>query len=766
MIKSKKIRTMGYVVLALVFSTFIAANTYGQTATLRGHIYDESTGEAIPFCNLLLTQNGARTVTDLDGFFIFSDVPIGSYTLQADFFGYDTITSEVTLQANQVKYLKLFIPASAIQLQTINVSGSLEQRRNEVNVSRITITPKQIKALPSTGGEADIAQYLMVLPGVISTGDQGGQIYIRGGSPVQNKILLDGMTIYNPFHSIGLFSVFETEAIKSAEVLSGAFGAEYGGRISAVVDLKTREGDKTRFGGLVSASPFQVKGLLEGPITPFNPEGRGSSSFLISGKHSYLDKTSPVLYDYATEDSLGLPYSYTDIYGKMSFLSGDGSKVDFFGFSFTDGVDLDQLAKLDWQSGGGGMNFKLIPGSSNLIISGTLAYSKYDIELREQDNAPRKNSIGGFNALFDFQSFGKNSTFNYGFELNGVSTSLEFSNPAQVTIEQNENTTEIAGYVALRQKAGALIIEPGLRAQFYASLGDFSLEPRLALKSNFSDHVRLKFAAGRYSQNLISTVNETDVVNLFVGFLSGPEETLYKPGTQTPTKDKLQKSWHMLGGVEFELGKGWEVNTEGYYKGFTQLISVNRNKLSESDPDFSTETGDAYGLDVTLSRQTQKILMWATYSLGYVNRDDGFQEYPTHFERRHNINFLINYTMGRTWELGVRWNYGAGFPFTLTQGFYGQQDVIGGIDSDVLTDNPDLDIIYSGDRNSGQLPDYNRVDMSLKKTFEFTRHMRLELVASVTNVFNRDNIFYFDRTTYSRVDQLPILPSLAATMHF
>ena len=196
MIKSQKIRTMGYVVLALVFSTFFAANTFGQTATLRGHIYDEATGEAIPFCNVLLTESGSRAVTDLDGFFIFSDIPIGSYTVQADFFGYDTLTAEVvTLQANQVKYLKLFIAASAIQLQTINVSGSLEQRRNEVNVSRITITPKQIKALPSTGGEADIAQYLMVLPGVISTGDQGGQIYIRGGSPVQNKILLDGVAL-------------------------------------------------------------------------------------------------------------------------------------------------------------------------------------------------------------------------------------------------------------------------------------------------------------------------------------------------------------------------------------------------------------------------------------------------------------------------------------------------------------------------------------------------------------------------------------------
>lgn len=746
--------------------TFFVLSAESQTASVRGHIYDQETGEAVPFCNVFLLGTDIRTVTDLDGFFVISDIPVGSYTVQAAFIGYDTISSEVTLVAQQIKYLKLMMATGSIQLQTISVSASMEQRRNEVNVSRITVTPKQIKALPATGGEADIAQYLMVLPGVISTGDQGGQIYIRGGAPVQNKIMLDGMTIYNPFHSIGLFSVFETEAIKSAEVLSGAFGAEHGGRISAVVDVKTREGDKTRFGGLMSASPFQVKGLLEGPITPFNPDRKSSSSFLIAGKHSYLDKTSPIFYEYATDDSLGLPYSYTDIYGKMSFLSGDGSKVDFFGFSFTDGVNLPELARLDWKSGGGGLNFKLIPNSSNLIISGTLAYSSYDISLVEQDNAPRKNSINGFNALFDFQSFGRNSTFNYGFELNGIATSLEFRNFVGVTLDQSQNSTELGGYASWRQKTDVLIIEPGIRAQFYASLGDFSIEPRIALKSNFSDHVRIKFAAGRYSQNLISTVNENDVVNLFVGFLTGPEERLFEPGTQNETRDKLQKAWHMLAGVEFELGKGWEVNTEGYYKGFTQLISVNRNKLSQQDPDFATETGNAYGVDFTLSRQTQKIFMWATYSLGFVNRDDGEQKYPTHFERRHNVNFLINYSLGDTWELGFRWNYGAGFPFTLTQGFYGQQDILGGIDSDVLTENPDLGIIYSDQRNSGQLPDFHRLDMSLKKTFEFTRHFKLELMASVTNVYNRDNIFYFDRVSYSRVDQLPILPALTATVHF
>lgn len=760
------IRTLVPFVFVTFISTFLATEVFGQNGTLRGHIYNESTGEAVSFGNVILSGTDIHTITDLDGFFIFSEIPAGTYDLKAVFYGYDTLTTSVTLQADQVKYLKLFMTESSIQLQTINVSASLEQRRNEVNVSRITVTPKQIKALPSTGGEADIAQYLMVLPGVISTGDQGGQIYIRGGSPVQNKVLLDGMTIYNPFHSIGFFSVFETEAIKSAEVLSGAFSAEYGGRISAVVDLKTREGDKTRFGGLVSASPFQIKGLLEGPITPFNPERKGSSSFLVTGKHSILDKTSPVLYDYATKDSLGLPYTYTDIYGKMSFLSGEGSKVDFFGFSFTDGVQLEDIAKLDWVSGGGGLNFKLIPGSSNMIISGTLAYSKYDINLQEADDAPRKNSIGGFNALFDFQSFGKNSTLNYGFELNGIATSLAFRNFVGITFEQNENTTELAGYVSYRQKTGALIIEPGLRAQFYASLGDFSIEPRLAIKSNFSDKFRIKFAAGKYSQNLISTVNERDIVNLFVGFLSGPEEQLYEPGTQNPTKDKLQKAWHMLGGFEVEVGKGYEVNVEGYYKGFSQLIGVNRNKLSEEDPDFSTETGNAYGVDFSVSRQTQKMLIWATYSLGFVNRDDGQQVYPTHFERRHNINLLLSYTLGRSWEVGFRWNYGSGFPFTLTQGFYGQYDLLNGIDSDVLTDNPDLGIIYSEKRNSGHLPDYNRVDMSLKKTIEFNKNLKLELLASVTNVTDRSNIFYFDRVSYTRVDQLPIIPSLTATVDF
>jgi len=752
--------------LCLLLFSFILVDAQAQVSTLRGNIYNENTGEVVSFGSITLKGTDLHALTDLDGFFNFSEVPVGTYDIEATFIGYDTLLTSVTLEAGQVKYLKLYMKEAAIELKTINVSASLEQRRNEVNFSKITVTPKQIKALPSAGGEPDIAQYLQVLPGIISTGDQGGQLYIRGGSPVQNKVLLDGMTIYNPFHSIGFFSVFETEAIKSVDVLTGGFGAEYGGRISAIVDLKTRDGDKTRFGGLVSASPFQVKALLEGPIIPFKPGHQSSASFLITGKHSYLDQTSPHLYDYATKDSLGLPYKYTDFYGKMSFRTGGGSKIDFFGFSFSDGVNLQNIATLNWKSGGGGLNFKLIPTTSNLIISGTIAYSKYDIMLKEIDEAPRKNSIGGFNALLDFTYYGKKTEINYGFDLNGFSTDFQFKNFVGITFNQNENTTELGGYITLRHKAGAVIIEPGLRTQFYASLGNFSLEPRLAIKSNFSDHFRMKFAFGRYSQNLISTVNEKDVVNLFVGFLSGPESEIYKPGTETPTKDKLQKSYHALGGMEFDFENGIEVNVEGYFKGFTQLIDINRKKLSADDPDFSSETGNAYGLDISLSKQTKKVYYWATYSLGYVNRDDGEQVYPAHFERRHNVNLLVTLNLGRSWEFSARWNYGAGFPFTLTQGFYGNYNLLGGIDSNVLTGNPDLGINYSEKRNSGHLPDYHRLDVSLKKTFEIKKNLTFELLASVTNLYNRGNIFYFNRVTYTRVDQLPILPSLTAKLDF
>src|SRR5690606_1291613 len=160
-------------------------------------------------------------------------------------------------------------------------------------------------------------------------------------------------------------------------------------------------------------------------------------------------------------------------------------------------------------------------------------------------------------------------------------------------------------FMKIKYRLGNLVVEPGLRMQYYASLNNFSLEPRIGAKVNLSDHVRLKFAGGVYSQNLISTVNERDIVNLFVGFLSGPDEILYKPNSSERTEHKLQKAIHGIAGVEIDISDKIELNVEPYIKRFSQLINLNRNKLRPGDPNYITETGNAYGIDLLLKYNDQ-----------------------------------------------------------------------------------------------------------------------------------------------------------------
>ena len=766
-------------VCSLLF--LVSLTTYAQNGGIvRGNVFDKGSGEPIIYGTVLLEGTTIGTDTDLDGFFSLGNVPPGDYNLIASYVGYNSATVPVTVTAGGITYERILLDDSGIQLEGIEISGRKQQATTDVQISTVTVSPSQIKALPSTGGQADLAQYLAVLPGIVSTGDQGGQLYIRGGSPIQNRILLDGMTIFNPFHSIGFFSVFETETIRSADVLTGGFNAEYGGRISAIVDIKTREGNKTRFGGQVSANPFQGKVLVEGPIQKFDPAGGGSSSFLFTAKRSWIDQTSPVLYSYAVDPAIygntenpdevvdALPFSFTDLYGKLSFVSGNGSKFNVFGFNFVDNVDYGGIAELGWTNTGIGTNFSVIPPSSNLVIGGTFAFSNYDIELIEADGDPRTSGISNVTARFNFAYFGRDTEVNYGFNFIGNSTDFRFRNFLGITIEQEDFTTEVSGYVRLKKTIGKLILEPSLRLQFYASQSQFSPEPRLGMKLNASETFRLKFAGGLYSQNLLSSVNERDVVNLFVGFLSGPEERIFLPGTNDVADNRLQTAIHAVGGFEVDLSDNLELNVEGYYKGFTQLINLNRNKLSADDPNFSIETGRATGIDLSLRYDSKDWYIWGTYSLGSVNRDDGEQVYPTVFDRRHNVNFLASYAFGddNSWEAALRWNLGTGFPFTQTQGFYGGFNFDDGPGTDILTGNPELGILYADERNGGRLPTYHRMDISLKKRIEYGEHGFVEGVASVTNIYNRENIFFFDRVRAERVNQLPILPSLGVTVGF
>lgn len=756
--------TVFIVFLVSLFSTQIL----GQEATIRGHVYDAKTGEPVIFANVFIVESAVGTTSDENGFFTIAGLESGDYTMTVSYIGYNETSVPVTFSSGKINYYKVNLEESGVNIGTVNISAEREQARSEVRVSQLNVNKRQIKALPSTGADADVLQYLQVLPGIISTGDQGGQLYVRGGSPVQNKILLDGLTIYNPFHSIGFFSTFETELIRNVEVLTGGFNAEHGGRISAVVDIKTREGNKKRIGGQISGSPFMYKALLEGPIAKLKDDG-GSLSFALTTKRSIIEQTSTTLYPYASvNDTIGLPFRFNDTYGKLSFVTENGSKFNVFGFNFDDSFDNPLVARVDWNNSGGGLNFDLLPTSSPITLNGLVGFTQYETSIQEADEAPRSSLIREYVLGLNFNYFSSAYVLKYGLEIKSIRTEFDFTNPFGQRLNQFQNTTEMSGFMKLRKAWDDLVIEPGLRFQYYASLSEFSLEPRLGLKWNITESTRLKAAGGIYTQNLISTSNERDVVNLFNGFLSGPEEQ-FDDLNGDRVSSKLQISRQLVLGLEQDINARLKLNVEAYIKDFPQLIVVNRNKTESNQSDYTTEEGQAYGIDFSAKYETSDWYLWATYTLAYVDRFDGEQEYPTIFDRRHNVNILITRNLGinKDFQLSLRWNMGSGFPFTRTQAFFNQLPLLDGPSTDYITANPDnVGIIYSDERNGGRLPYYHRLDLSAQKTFELTDNMNLEAVFSVSNAYDRENIFYFDRVRFERVNQLPIIPSLGLRLNF
>ena len=756
-----------------------------QDNTIKGFVYEESTGEPMMFTNVYLKGTTYGGSTSENGFFNINRIPDGKYTLLITCVGYDTISENFTLAHGQTISRKYYLKETSQKLETVTITADKIEARTETKTSVISVTPKTITKIPSIGGQADFAQYLQVVPGVIFTGDQGGQLYIRGGSPIQNKVLLDGMTVYNPFHSIGLFSVFDTDILRNADVYTGGFGAEYSGRVSSIMDISTRDGNKKRISGKIGASVFGAKVMVEGPLKKAKNPDELTASFILSAKNSYLEQTSKILYPYAAEN--GLPFNFQDVYGKVSLNAPNGSKINFFGFSFNDQVhNYMSLSNYGWNSFGGGTNFLVIPGKSPVMIEGNVAYSSYESNMEETSNQPRYSKINGFNAGFDFSYFFGKNTLKFGFEFLGNRTEYNtYSLYGNTPISGGpENTTELGVYMKYKAMIGKLLLEPSLRLQLYGTSA-FSPEPRLALKYNVNDWFRLKAAGGRYSQNLVAITSDRDVVNLFYGILSDIEKGAL-PSTYNgkPITSSLQTAYHYIIGTEFDLADNMTLNIEGYWKDFTQLTNINRNKIYNTSTygvpellkkDFVKETGDAYGADISLKYEDKHWYIWAVYALGFVTReyekvvDDEavLTQYMPHFDRRHNINLILTYTAGakREWEFSGRWNFGSGFPFTPIQGYYEYFSFQDGINFDYTTTNGEIGVLY-GELNSGRLPTYHRLDLDAKRKFYFSENVNLEVDLSVTNVYNRKNIFYVNMITGENVYQLPIMPTLGLTLTF
>ena len=747
----------------------------------------------MPFEKVRLLKSDSSTVTgaitDVNGYFSMSKINKGEYIVKVSSSQYNTLTESVSVnKVDGITSLKFQLEKkqSVQDIDEMQVSAEDKRKNTQVLISEIRLDKKGLERIPSVGGENDIVGAFSVTPGVITTGDQGGQLYVRGGTPIQNKILLDGMTIYNPFHSIGFFSIFETELVQSTSIFTGGFDAKYGGRISSIMDITYRDGNRKKFGGKISTSPFLAKAVLEGPLSRAKEGKTSAGSYVLSAKHSLLDYTAKSLYR-NVNNGQGLPFSFTDLYGKITFKSEGGSKFSGFGFHNRDQVDY-SIAEIDWKQSGGGINFLLVPSSSPIFIKGHVNGSNFKTEFNEfttvDDSISRFSSIGGFDLGFDFIYFLKNeSEFDYGINLNGFNTEYVTFNEAKQRIESTNFTTEIGIYFSYKYVSTRWVVQPSFRTQVYASLGTISPEPRLGIKFNASEKFRLKASGGRFSQNFTSASSDKDVVNLFNGLLSAPTNvqetfvTLYQ-NEKTP-KNGLQYAWHAIGGFEYDLTKKLSLNVEGYYKYFSQLSNINQNKIypdasefSEIDDvfkkDFILENGESYGADVLLKYSGNRLFLWGVYSYGHSVRWDGDTTYFPVFDRRHNINLVGTYVFGKKkdLEISMRWNFGSGLPFTPTAGFYEGQTFNGSVSTDYTTTNSNDVTTLLGTFNSERLPTYHRLDLTIKKKFIFKNKDYIELVGSITNLYNRKNTFYVNRVTNEKIYQFPILPSFGMSYKF
>ena len=779
-----------------ILLSIIQFTIFSQDYTIRGFIFDKSTGEPIAYEKIKLIKANdssivAGAISDLNGFFNIPKVNKGSFILKIESPSYEKELKPLTVEKNkgisniQFELTKL---ESITEIDQVTINTQNAQKKKQVLISQLKLDQKTLEIIPSVGGENDIIGAFSVTPGVVTTGDQGGQLYVRGGTPIQNKILLDGMTIYNPFHSIGFFSIFETELVKNVDVYTGGFDAKYGGRISSVMDISYRDGNRKEFGGKISTSPFLAKVVLEGPMAKIKDNKPAVGSYIFSAKHSLLDYTSKTIYPNINEGN-GLPFNFTDLYGKLTFNSKNGSKFSAFGFHNQDSVNY-SVADLNWKSSGGGINFVLVPSSTPILIKGHVNGSSYETTFSESGLEPRYSRIGGFDLGFDFTYFIKNEgELNYGINIGGFNTNFITYNEVKRKIEAANFTTEIGGYFNCRFIPGKWVIQPSIRMQVYASLGTISPEPRLGVKYNASDKFRLKFSGGRFSQNFTSAASDRDVVNLFNGLLSAPTNVQSEHVTQfvdqdgnsivRQTPNGLQYAWHAIGGFELDLFKNLSINVEGYYKHFTQLSNINQNKTYDDIAEFSQiadvykkdfiiESGQSYGVDFLLKYIKKRIFIWGVYSYGHSTRWDGFTEYFPVFDRRHNINLVGSYMFGKNkdLELNIRWNLGSGLPFTPTAGFYQSENFNGGLTTDYTTTNSSSVSTLLGGFNSERLPYYHRMDITVKKRFIFKNKDEIEMVASITNVYNRKNIFYVNRVTQEEIYQFPILPSFGLSYKF
>ena len=791
-----------------------------QETTVAGRVLNPA-GEPVAGATVTATPasgRGARRATSGDdGAYQLAGLRPGAWTLRASRLGFASATQQATLAAGEQR-VDLRLSDQALVLDPVEVRSRRDSERErtrfetEAGVTTRVITGDEIKMLPGLG-EADVLRAIEVLPGVVTTSDFSSAFNVRGGSSDQNLILLDGFTIFNPFHLGGLFSVFNSDVIARAELLSGGFGAEYGGRVSSVLTVESDAGDD-RFGADVGVSVLATRVALHAPLPGGLVRGMGAErgSWFVSGRRSYFDALLRPVTDF--------PYHLTDLQAGATVETGGGGRLQLTGYLGEDVLDLSNFdppgeddegsvlrVRWNWGNDVAGVRWTQ-PLGSRWVSQTRLGFSRYAEALTfpDFDDTRFASSVTETALRQDFtREVSAALTAQAGAEV----TRMRYENVADAGgttfFSNGQSATFGAAYGQVRwQPSPAWIVEPGLRVDLARSSagacgggvvedppaagedGEFATEgdpcvllsPRLAVKRFLGPRrdAAVKVAVGRYVQFIHSLRDEALPV-------SNDRWVLADRNVPPVVSDQVQL------GVEKYWGEAWYASAEAYYRTYDGVTDFN----VADDPNLPTDDllqgdGSSYGLDLLVRRNTGRLTGWTTISLLRAERTfpdplaqgiDGVPQTVTFspiFDRRVDVDLVLQYRLPRALEAGARWNYGSGTPYTrpIAQVVSFETDVADGGYRLPRPESSDPDVPYyvvPGDRNRFRYPAYHRLDLTVRRPY-VRRWGTLTPYLQVLNVYNQRNVlFYFfsyDKSppTRSGISMFPVLPSIGIEASF
>lgn len=750
-------------VILITVALFFAGEAFAQRASVRGLVKDAETGDLLVGATVMLDDfEGERrgTATTRDGFFAFNRILSGRYVLYVSYVGFGTWSDTLQVGLGEDVFIEINLALSDSEMHEIVV----ESVRAEVGrfiAGLETIHPSDLARVPMPDVTYDLAGYLLTLPGFVSTGDRGGQLFVRGGTPTQNLVLLDGIPIYQPFHIVGFYSAFPAEIISYTDVYAGGFGAQYGGRISSVIDIATKNGNKKRIQASGSIAPFLSGFRIEVPVV------ENDVSLLVSFRESVIERLAPEL--------LGeeLPFRFGDLFAKFHAFLTSMSTVSFTLLrTFDEGNVLakgtaDEMGNRNssWNNYAYGVQYLYMPPDYPAMFEFASHVTHMDSEFRLTEEEFRESEVDGFTLKMRYHYLLGDTQIHAGIfgNLNRFTYRLSHS---QKPI--NAAVTSGGGFVDMRFIiADRLRIEPGVRVESFSHGLKMSVGPRIRATlqpaGNLSKH-QFSVAWGRYFQQIVGLNNEQDVSDVFTIWAAVPK------GSPVP------EATHIIGGWKGRVFPWLELTVEGYRKWLKNLAFPVFTEDVVGKTSFGQVSGDAKGLDFKTEVNLPAFYAGVSYSLAEVKYErtmgnqrrilipgvqtvlqfDSSDFHPPH-DRRHQINAMAQFEFGKN-KLSVRWQFGSGLPFTQVNGYYRRLDPESLPESDGLT-QPGETFVSRSTLYGGRLPPYHRFDISFERRFTFDR-IDVTLQVGVINVYDRSNIFAYNIFSGDRVDQLPLIPSV------